>query len=142
MRAVIILKGALIPDVFQNIELCDALQPETLRFVSELSEVLSQYNEGSTEQREAVKDLLTAFGPSWIALWKGAFDRQKSGIDMKQVFLGSVERIADLRMTASIAEQHKILQNLPEASEEERLVYAEQIRKLSVSRQKGKMGAA
>jgi hypothetical protein len=53
-----------------------------------------------------------------------------------------VERIADLRMTASIAEQHKILQNLPEASEEERLVYAEQIRKLSVSRQKGKMGAA
>jgi len=142
MRAVIILKGALIPDVFQNIELCDALQPETLRFVSELSEVLSQYNEGSTEQREAVKELLTAFGPSWIALWKGAFDRQKSGIDMKQVFLGSVERIADLRMTASIAEQHKILQNLPEASEEERLVYAEQIRKLSVSRQKGKMGAA
>ncbi len=141
MRAVIILKGALIPSVLQNVELCDALQPETIRFVSELSEVLSQHDDGSTEQREAVKELLTAFGPSWIALWKGAFDRQKSGIDMQQVFQGSVERIADLRMTASIAEQHKILQNLPEASEEERLVYAEQIRRLSVSRQRGKVGA-
>lgn len=142
MRAVIILKGAVIPAVLQNVELCDALQPETIRFVSELSEVLSHYEEGATEQREAVKELLTAFGPSWIALWKGAFDRQKSGIDMNQVFQGSVERIADLRMTASIAEQHKILQNLPEASEEERLVYAEQIRRLSISRQKGKMGVA
>ena len=138
LRAVMVLREALIPRILQDPGLCEVLQPETLRFVSELSEVLSQFLPDSPAQRDAVKELLSTYGPSWTGVWKGAYERKKSGISMELVFDGSVQRIADARIAASIAEQHRIIQTLPDSESEERLRRAEQVRQLSVSRQKGR----
>jgi hypothetical protein len=138
LRAVMVLREALIPRILQDPGLCEVLQPDTLRFVSELSEVLSQSSPDSPAQREAVKELLSTYGPSWVSVWKGAYDRKKSGISMELVFDGSVQRIADSRIAASIAEQHRIIQTLPDSESEERLRRAEQVRQLSVSRQRGR----
>ncbi len=89
--SIMVLKGELLPDFFANTEVCMGAHPTTQRFASGLSEILSQYPDDEGRQRGAVKALLQAHGPQWLATWKEAYKRVKAEVNMKELYRSSVD---------------------------------------------------
>ncbi len=91
LRAVMVLKQEILPELIRNPELCAQLQPESVRFASELFEIFKSYPDDEAQQRVVVRALLSTYGTSWRELWKDAYLRVQSGVEMKEVYHGSLK---------------------------------------------------
>jgi len=88
LRAIMVLKGEVVDELLTSPEMCEELQPETLRFVSVFSELLHDDSEDEDRQRLATKELLQSLGPDWVALWKEAYKMVKAGVSMRDLYQG------------------------------------------------------
>jgi hypothetical protein len=88
LRAIMVLRGDVVGDLLKSPEMCEELQPETLRFVSVFSELLLEDPEDEERQRLATKELLQSLGPDWVALWKEAYKMVKAGVSMRDLYQG------------------------------------------------------
>ena len=89
LRAIMVLKGDILEELLNTPELCEGLQPETLRFASVFSEVLAEDPDDEERQRLSTKELLQSLGPDWVALWKEAYKMVKAGVSMRELYQGS-----------------------------------------------------
>jgi hypothetical protein len=88
LRAIMVLKGEVVDELLKSPEMCEELQPETLRFVSVFSELLHEDPEDEERQRLATKELLQSLGPDWVGLWKEAYKMVKAGVSMRDLYQG------------------------------------------------------
>ena len=88
LRATMVLKGEVVDDLLKAADMCEGLQPETLRFASVFSELLREDSEDEERQRLATKELLQSLGPEWVALWKEAYKMVKAGVTMRDLYQG------------------------------------------------------
>jgi hypothetical protein len=85
-----VLKGDVLPDLLKNPEMCEVLQPETVRFAMDLDRALAEHPDDEQGQRQAAKDLLHTLGADWTRLWKEAYKMVESGVTMRDVYQGSL----------------------------------------------------
>lgn len=90
LRAVMVLKEQVIPELLKNPEMCEMLQPETIRFAMDLAQVLADEPDNEDRQRQAVKELLQTLGPDWVRLWKEAYKMVESDVSMRELYNGSL----------------------------------------------------
>jgi DNA primase len=88
LRAAMVLKGEILDELLKAADMCEGLQPETLRFASVLSELLREHSEDEDRQRLATKELLQSLGSDWMALWKEAYKMVKAGVSMRDLYQG------------------------------------------------------
>ncbi len=88
--SVMVLKGDVLPDLLKNPEMCEVLQPETVRFAMDLDRALAEHPDDEQGQRQAAKELLQTLGVDWTRLWKEAFKMVESGVTMRDVYQGSL----------------------------------------------------
>lgn len=86
LRAVMVLKGEVLPALIANAEVCGLIQPETLRFIMAFKELLERYSEDEGHQRQAVKEYLQSLGAGWVALWKEAYKMAKADVSMQELY--------------------------------------------------------
>jgi len=89
LRAIMVLKGDVLSELLSTPEVCEGLQPETLRFASVFQELLSETPDDEERQRLATKELLQSLGSDWLALWKEAYKMVKAGVSMRDLYQGS-----------------------------------------------------
>ena len=89
LRAIMVLKGDVLEELLNTPELCEGLQPETLRFASVFIEVLGEAPDDEERQRLSTKELLQSLGSDWLALWKEAYKMVKAGVSMRDLYQGS-----------------------------------------------------
>jgi hypothetical protein len=85
-----VLKEQVIPELLKNPEMCEMLQPETIRFAMDLAQVLADEPDNEDRQRQAVKELLQTLGPDWVRLWKEAYKMVESDVSMRELYNGSL----------------------------------------------------
>ena len=90
LRAVMVLKGEVLQELLKNPEACEMLQPETIRFVMDLSAALAPHPDDEERQRSAVKELLQALGADWTRLWKEAYKMVKAEVSMRDLYRESL----------------------------------------------------
>ena len=88
LRAIMVLRGEVVDELLKSPEMCEELQPETLRFVSVFSELLHEDSEDEERQRLATKELLQSLGSDWVSLWKEAYKMVKAGVSMRDLYQG------------------------------------------------------
>lgn len=88
--SVMVLKGDVLPDLLKNPEMCEVLQPETVRFAMDLDRALAEHPDDEQGQRQAAKELLQTLGADWTRLWKEAYKMVESGVTMRDVYQGSL----------------------------------------------------
>jgi DNA primase len=88
LRAIMVLKGEVVDELLKTPEMCEELQPETLRFSAVFSELLREDPEDEERQRRATKELLQSLGPDWMGLWKEAYKMVKAGVSMRDLYQG------------------------------------------------------
>ena len=86
LRASMVLKEGILESLLKAPDLCEGLQPETLRFAAVFSEVLKDSPDDEERQRLATKELLDSLGPEWVALWKEAYKMVKAGVSMRDLY--------------------------------------------------------
>jgi DNA primase len=89
LRATMVLKGEVLAELLKAADMCEGLQPETLRFASVFSELLREDSDDEERQRLATKELLQSLGPDWVALWMEAYKMVKAGVSMRDLYQGS-----------------------------------------------------
>ena len=72
LRTVMVSREAILPQVISDAEICQMLQPESLRFVMGLAEVLESAGDDETRQKSQIKEYLQGLGVGWTALWREA----------------------------------------------------------------------
>lgn len=86
LRSVMALKDAVLPGLVRHSVLADGLQPVTVRFVMRFENIFTSADEDEIRQRQAVKALLSEFGPDWVALWKESYLMVERGVQMQEVY--------------------------------------------------------
>lgn len=89
LRAIMVLKGEILEELLNTPELCEGLQPETLRFAAVFIEVLGEAPDDEERQRLSTKELLQSLGSDWLNLWKEAYKMVKAGVSMRDLYQGS-----------------------------------------------------
>jgi DNA primase len=89
LRAIMVLKGEILEELLNTPELCEGLQPETMRFASVFSEVLAEAPDDEERQRLSTKELLQSLGSDWLNLWKEAYKMLKAEVSMRDLYQGS-----------------------------------------------------
>ncbi len=129
LRALMVLKGDVIPELLRNPEMCEMLQPETVRFSMELGEALAQNPDNEERQRQDVKELLQTLGADWVRLWKEAYRMVESGVSMRDLYEGSLFALRRQKLRGLLEECKEEL--LAEGTEPQRqLEISERIRTL------------
>jgi hypothetical protein len=83
-----VLKGEVLDELLKAADMCEGLQPETLRFASVFIELLREDSDDEERQRLATKELLQSLGPDWMVLWKEAYKMVKAGVSMRDLYQG------------------------------------------------------
>lgn len=86
LRAVMVLKEQVLATFLSTPELCEGLQPETVRFATVFLEILNEAPDDEERQRLATKELLQSLGSEWVALWKEAYKMVKAGVSMRDLY--------------------------------------------------------
>jgi DNA primase len=72
LRVVMVLREAIISQVINNAELCEMLQPESIRFILGLGEIVDRPGLGDEQAKGQIKQYLQGLGGEWVGLWKEA----------------------------------------------------------------------
>lgn len=129
LRSVMVLKGEVIPDLLKNPEVCEVLQPETVRFAMDLGEVLAGFPDNEERQRQAVKELLQGKGPDWTKLWKEAFRMVEAGVSMRDLYRESLIALRRQKLWGLLNECREALDS-GEEDPQRQLEISERIRSL------------
>ena len=86
LRAVMVLKEEVLGSLLKSPDLCEGLQPETLRFATVFEELLREAPEDEERQRLATKELLQSLGPHWMGVWKEAYKMVQAGVSMRDLY--------------------------------------------------------
>lgn len=73
LYAVMVLKEQATSEMLRDADICEGVQPATLRFIEGLDLVMSDSSLEDDSKREASKALLKEFGESWVNHWKRAY---------------------------------------------------------------------
>jgi DNA primase catalytic core len=76
LRVVMVLREAIVSQVISNGDVCEMLQPESMRFLLGLSELLQQDDSSEDAVKTKIKQYLQQLGPDWVALWREAHTMQ------------------------------------------------------------------
>lgn len=129
LRAIMVLKGEAVEELMKSPEMCEELQPETLRFVSVFTELLHDDQEDEDRQRLATKELLQSLGPDWMGLWKEAYKMVKAGVSMRDLYQGCRVALRREKLKRLLEESKKELIE-GGLSSDEQLEVSERIRAL------------
>jgi len=72
LRVVMVLRGAILPQVMSNGDICEMLQPESIRFLLGLRELLDSAGDQEEQLKLKIKEYLQELGGGWVSLWKEA----------------------------------------------------------------------
>ncbi len=86
LRSVMVEKEVLLVQLLKTPEMCEGLQPETLRFATVFSELLRESPDDEEHQRLSTKELLQSLGPAWVSLWKEAYKMVEAGVSMRDLY--------------------------------------------------------
>lgn len=129
LRSLMVEKEGLLPELLKTPEMCEGLQPETVRFASVFSELLRESPDDEEHQRLATKELLQSLGPAWIALWKEAYKMVEAGVSMRDLYQESRIALRRGKLKGLLADcQRELLEGGLGA--EEQLQVSERIRTL------------
>lgn len=129
LRAAMVLKGDILTELLSSAEMCEGLQPETLRFAAVFSELLMEDVEDEARQRLATKELLQSLGPDWMILWKEAYKMVKAGVSMRDLYQGCRVALRREKLKGLLDEcRRELLEG--DLNTEEQLEISERIRTL------------
>jgi DNA primase len=129
LRCVMVMKGELVESLLKTPEMCEGLQPETIRFATVFGELLGERPDDEEYQRRATKELLQSLGPPWVALWKEAYKMVEAGVTMRDLYQGSVIALRREKLKGLLAEcQKELLEG--DLGPEDQLQVSERIRTL------------
>ena len=72
IRVVMVLRGEIVSQVINNGDICEMLQPESMRFLMGLAEILRRTQDDDDSLKQEIKEYLQDLGDDWIALWREA----------------------------------------------------------------------
>jgi DNA primase len=78
LRVVMVMRSQVMSEVINNPEICEMLQPESLRFLLGLHEILDGCREENERIRESIRLYLQALSNEWRELWKEAHSMMES----------------------------------------------------------------
>lgn len=103
LRVVMVMRLRVMSEVINNPEICEMLQPESLRFLLGLHEVLDGYAEEDGRLRESIKQYLQGLGVKWRALWKEAHAMMEASVgEQEQVYNRTLDGFKRERLRALI----------------------------------------
>ncbi|MBX7136751.1 MAG: DNA primase [Oligoflexia bacterium] len=122
-------KEDLCARVLMDTELCRALNPVALLFLSGLLEVLESDEIVSDRKKELIKELLHQFGDSWVNLWKKAYHlKAQHEVDLLKEFDDCRLSARKLLLNRELSELDMRLRGC--ANEEERTQVSEEHRQV------------
>jgi len=86
LRAIMVLKGEVLPELVRNSEVCGLIQPETMQFMLAFKGILEKFADNEERQRQGVKEYLQSRGAGWVALWKEAYKMAKADVSMQELY--------------------------------------------------------
>jgi hypothetical protein len=86
LRAIMVLKGEVLPELVRNSEVCGLIQPETMQFILSFKGILEKFADDEERQRQGVKEYLQSRGNGWVALWKEAYKMAKADVSMQELY--------------------------------------------------------
>jgi len=104
LRAVMVLKTEVLPELVSNAEVCGLMQPETLEYLLAFKGILEACPEDEERQRQSVKEDLQSRGEGWLALWKEAYKMAKSDVSMRELYQASLLGLRRERLRALMEE--------------------------------------
>jgi DNA primase len=72
IRVVMVLRGEILSQVINNGDICEMLQPESMRFLMGLDDILRRTQDDEDALKKEIKEYLQDLGDEWIALWREA----------------------------------------------------------------------
>ena len=103
LRVVMVMRLRVMSEVINNPEICEMLQPESLRFLLGLHEVLDGHVEEDGRLRESIKLYLQGLGEKWRTLWKEAHAMMEASVgEQEQVYNRTLEGFKRERLRALI----------------------------------------
>jgi DNA primase catalytic core len=72
LRVVMVLREAIISQVISNVDVCEMLQPESMRFILGLNDIVHQDELNVEQVKSEIKQYLQSLGSEWVLLWKEA----------------------------------------------------------------------
>jgi DNA primase catalytic core len=72
LRVVMVLRESILSQVINNAEVCEMLQPESIRFILGLGEIVGQSGLSEQAVKAGIRQYLQDLGGEWVALWKEA----------------------------------------------------------------------
>ncbi len=72
LRVVMVLREAIIAQVISNVDVCEMLQPESMRFILGLNDIIHQSELSEEQIRAEIKQYLQLLGADWMVLWREA----------------------------------------------------------------------
>ncbi len=72
LRVVMVLREAIISQVISNVDVCEMLQPESMKFILGLNDIIHDTELSEEQHKAEIKQYLQALGAGWVALWKEA----------------------------------------------------------------------
>jgi DNA primase len=129
LRSVMVEKEFLLSQLLKTPEMCEGLQPETVRFATVFSELLRESPDDEEHQRLSTKELLQSLGSAWVALWKEAYKMVEAGVSMRDLYQESRLALRRGKLKGLLSEcQKELLEGGLGA--EEQLQVSERIRTL------------
>jgi DNA primase catalytic core len=92
LRVVMVLREQVLSEVINNVDVCEMLSPESMRFLLGLKDII-ECSEGNEQlQKSQIKEYLQSLGPEWVSLWKEAHTiMAKSGEGLDGVYHKTLE---------------------------------------------------
>lgn len=72
LRVVMVQREAIVSQVINNAELCEMLQPESIRFILGLSDIVGRPGLSDDQAKGEIKQYLQGLGGGWLGLWREA----------------------------------------------------------------------
>jgi DNA primase len=72
LRVVMVLREAIISQVISNVDVCEMLQPESMKFILGLNDIIHDTELSNEQHKAEIKQYLQLLGAEWVALWKEA----------------------------------------------------------------------
>ena len=67
-----VLRGRVLSEVINNVDVCEMLAPESMRFLLGLHEIIGQSVDEESSTKTQIKQYLQSLGADWLALWREA----------------------------------------------------------------------
>jgi DNA primase len=92
LRVVMVLRERVLEEVINNVDVCEMLSPESMRFLLGLKDIIERSAGDEQLLKGQIKEYLQSLGPEWVNLWKEAHTiMAKSGEGLDGVYQKTLE---------------------------------------------------